>query len=149
MQTESLQIEGEAREFAGVLAATALDLAAGASPAMTIHGGETTVTVRGNGRGGRCQEIALAAAGDIQGVAGVGVLAAGTDGTDGPTDAAGALVDGGTLARGGAAGLDAAAMLEDNDAYDFLKASGDLVITGPTGTNVNDLMIAFSEGATP
>lgn len=149
VQTESLQIEGEAREFAGVLAATARDLAAGASPAMTIYGGETTVTVRGNGRGGRCQEIALAAAGDIQGVAGVGVLAAGTDGTDGPTDAAGALVDGGTLARGRAAGLDAAAMLEDNDAYDFLKASGDLVITGPTGTNVNDLMIAFSEGATP
>jgi glycerate-2-kinase len=113
---------------------------------MTIYGGETTVTVRGDGRGGRCQEIALAAALDIQGVAGIGILAAGTDGTDGPTDAAGALVDGGSIARGQAAGLDARAMLEDNDSYGFLKVSGDLLITGPTGTNVNDLMIAFSEG---
>ncbi len=149
VRTESLQIEGEARDFAPVLAAAARDLAANPSPAMTIFGGETTVTVRGSGRGGRCQEIALAAAIDIQGIPGIGVLAAGTDGTDGPTAAAGALVDGGTIARGRAAGLDAAAMLEDNDAYEFLKATGDLMITGPTGTNVNDLMIAFTEGAGP
>jgi glycerate 2-kinase len=149
VRAESLQIEGEAREFAVDLAAAARALAADAPPQMTIYGGETTVTVRGDGRGGRCQEIALAAALGIEGVTGIGILAAGTDGTDGPTDAAGALVDGDSIARGQAAGLDARAMLEDNDSYDFLKASGDLLITGPTGTNVNDLMIAFSEGPAP
>ena len=73
-------------------------------------------------------------------------MAFGTDGTDGPTDAAGAMVDGGTVERGEAAGLDPEAMLEENDSYAFLKASGDLVMTGPTGTNVNDVMIVFNEG---
>ena len=143
---ESLQIEGEAREFGRRLVALGRELQSrSAPPSALVFGGETTVTVRGSGRGGRNQEIALAAAIAMQGVSGIGVLAFGTDGTDGVTDAAGAIVDGGTIARGAAAGLDAEAMLEDNNSYEFLKAAGDLVITGPTGTNVNDLMIVFVE----
>jgi glycerate 2-kinase len=101
------------------------------------------VTVRGSGRGGRCQEFALAAALAVEGDDGVTVLAAGTDGTDGPTDAAGALVDGKTLERARAAGLDPDRSLVDNDSHTLLAASGDLVVTGPTNTNLLDLYIAL------
>ncbi|HEX2187332.1 MAG TPA: MOFRL family protein [Longimicrobiaceae bacterium] len=140
-------LEGEAREVAGEVAA----LARGAhgegetarAPAAFLLGGETTVTVRGRGRGGRNQELALAAALEVEGEPGVVVASVGTDGRDGPTDAAGGMVDGGTVARGRAAGLEARDALERNDAHTFLRASGDLVVTGPTGTNVADLVLVL------
>ena len=133
-------LEGEARDVAGELIARARTLAA---PACLVAGGETTVTVRGRGLGGRCQELALAAAVAIDGDQGLTILAAGTDGTDGPTDAAGALVDGETAARMRAAGTDPRAALDDNDAYHALAASGDLVVSGPTRTNLLDLYMVL------
>ena len=140
-------MEGEAREVAAEVAALAWGAHAeggpARAPAALLLGGETTVTVRGPGRGGRSQELALAAALAIEGEPGVLVAAAGTDGRDGPTDAAGAMVDGGTVARGRAAGLEARDALERNDAHTFLRASGDLVVTGLTGTNVNDLVLVL------
>ena len=105
---------------------------------VLIFAGETTVTVRGSGRGGRNQEAALAAALEIDGRPAT-FLAGGTDGTDGPTDAAGGVVDGGTIGRGLAANFDPFAALADNDTYPFLAAAGDLIVMGPTGTNVADL----------
>lgn len=131
-------LEGEARVVARELIGRARALPGGA---CLIAGGETTVTVTGSGRGGRCQEFALAAAIAIEGQDDVVVLAAGTDGTDGPTDAAGAVVDGATVARGRATGVDAERSLEDNDAYAFLRATGDLIVTGPTNTNLLDLYV--------
>jgi glycerate-2-kinase len=113
-----------------------------------IAGGETTVNVRGDGKGGRNQEFALAAAGELAGEGEIAVLAAGTDGVDGPTDAAGAYVDGTTLARASSLGLDPGAHLSRNDAYPFFEALGDLVITGPTGTNVADLVIGLATAVT-
>ncbi len=110
-------------------------------PFCLVFGGETVVQVRGQGRGGRCQQLALKAATRLAAEPRLTVAAVGTDGTDGPTDAAGAVVDAGTLARGTAAGLNAAQHLLDNDAYSYLRASGDLVVTGPTQTNVNDLLL--------
>lgn len=107
-----------------------------------IAGGETTVTVRGRGLGGRNTEFALALAPEIAGT-GWAVLSAGSDGIDGPTDAAGAFVDGGTLARAAAAGLNASKALERNDSYRFFAVLGDLFVTGPTGTNVMDIKIAI------
>ena len=112
-----------------------------AKPACLIAGGETTVTLRGDGNGGRNQELALAAALHLDGWPAITLLSGGTDGTDGPTDAAGALVDGATLARARAMDLQARAFLDRNDAYHFFQALDDLVITGPTGTNVMDLQI--------
>jgi hydroxypyruvate reductase len=106
-----------------------------------VAAGETTVTVRGTGRGGRNQEAALAAALFLEGRDGL-FAALGTDGIDGPTDAAGAIIDGGSTGRMRSAGVDPRAALADNDAYTALEASGDLVITGPSGTNVGDLWIA-------
>ena len=115
-----------------------------AKPAAHVRAGETTVVLPPSpGRGGRCQSLALAAALEIRGSAGAWVLAAGTDGTDGPGEDAGALVDGGTVARGIAAGLDPDRCLRTADAGTFLDASGDLVRTGPTGTNVLDLVVAL------
>lgn len=134
-------LAGEARVAARELVARARRLT---PPACLIAAGETTVTVRGRGRGGRCQEFALAAALALEPGERLAVLAAGTDGTDGPTDAAGALVDAGTIARGRAAGLDARRALDDNDAYPYLGASGDLIVTGPTRTNLLDLYLVLS-----
>jgi glycerate 2-kinase len=134
--TRSLQ--GEAREVARDLVARARALP---GPACLIAGGETTVTVRGQGQGGRCQEFALAAALELEAGDETIVLAAGTDGTDGPTSAAGGLVDAGTIARGRAAGRDAARALADNDATPFLRATDDAVVTGPTNTNLLDLYL--------
>jgi hydroxypyruvate reductase len=140
-------MEGEAREVAAEVAALAWGAHAegesARAPAAFLLGGETTVTVRGSGRGGRSQELALAAALEIEGEPGVVVAAVGTDGRDGPTDAAGGMVDGETTARGGAAGVEARDALARNDAHTFLRASGDLVVTGPTGTNVNDLVLVL------
>lgn len=126
---------GEARE-AAVLAVTTPS----EDDEVLIFAGETTVTVRGSGRGGRNQEAALAAAMEIDG-RDVTFLAGGTDGIDGPTDAAGGLVDGGTIERGLAAKFDPFAALADNDTYPFLAAAGDLIVIGPTGTNVADLWL--------
>ncbi|MDW8328194.1 MAG: glycerate kinase [Anaerolineales bacterium] len=138
-------IEGEAREVGRVTAALAKSVRVHGDPlsppACLVWGGETTVTVRGSGRGGRNQELALAAALALDGVPGVALMAFGTDGTDGPTDAAGGLVDGGTAARARALGLDLWQALADNNSYPALDALGALVKTGPTGTNVNDLLI--------
>ena len=133
-------LEGEARVVARALVERARSIA---PPGCVIAAGETTVTVRGSGRGGRCQEFALAAALAIEGEEGIAVLAAGTDGTDGPTDAAGGIVDGSTVERGRRAGLDAQAALDDNDAYRFLRASGDLIVSGPTNTNLLDLYVVL------
>jgi hydroxypyruvate reductase len=140
-------VQGEAREVAKVLAAVAKEIVAThrpvARPACLVAGGETTVTVRGNGKGGRNQELALAAAIEIAGMPNVVVLSGGTDGTDGPTDAAGALADDNTLARAREHGLDARTFLANNDAYHFFQPLADLIITGPTNTNLNDVMIVL------
>ena len=138
MRSGSGTLSGEARELGGRLAALARE---SARPGVClVAGGETTVTVRGDGRGGRSQELALAAAIALDG-ASVVLLAAGTDGTDGPTEAAGAVIDAGTLARARAAGVDPQEHLERNDAYGFFEKVGGLVVTGPTGTNVMDLVL--------
>lgn len=110
-------------------------------PACVISGGETTVTVRGAGLGGRNQEFGLAAAIEIDGHDEIVVLSGGTDGTDGPTDAAGAVVDGSTIQRSRDKGLDAQQFLINNDSYHFLRSVGDLLVTGPTLTNVMDLRL--------
>lgn len=112
-------------------------------PSCLLSGGETTVTVRGDGLGGRNQEFSLAAAIEIAGIDGVVILSGGTDGADGPTDAAGGIVDGSTINRGRAKNLDAAVFLAKNDSYHFLQATEDLLVTGPTLTNVMDLQITL------
>lgn len=141
-------VEGEAREVAKVLAAIAREERRSGQPlprpACIVLGGETTVTVRGNGKGGRNQEMALAAAFRLAGLEDVLVVCAATDGTDGPTDAGGAVADGTTIARARALGLDPARALAENDAYPLLAALGDLILTGPTNTNVNDLALVFA-----
>ena len=110
-------------------------------PCAIIAGGETVVTIKGNGKGGRNQELALSAAFPISGLDNVVFLSVGSDGTDGPTDAAGGMVDGGSLSRMEESGSDIQGLLENNDSYNALKSSEDLIFTGPTGTNVNDLML--------
>lgn len=138
-------VEGEARSVGEQVAllATGARMEGSGAPLALILGGETTVTVQGHGRGGRNQELALALAIELEGVEGVLAASIGTDGTDGPTDAAGAFADGRTIARGAAAGLDARDALRRNDAYPYLKAAGDLIVTGPTGTNVNDIILVL------
>jgi hydroxypyruvate reductase len=137
-------IEGEAREVARVAAALAKGMRLHGDPlsppACLVWGGETTVTIRGEGKGGRNQELALAAALALDGWPDLLLMALATDGTDGPTDAAGAVVTGETMARARGLGLDARAALHVNDSYRFFDALGDLIRTGPTGTNVNDLL---------
>ena len=135
------ELQGEARDVAREFVARARRLP---PSACLIAGGETTVTVRGPGKGGRCQEFALAAALELEPTDRITILAAGTDGTDGPTDATGAIVDAGSIARGSAAGADARRALADNDAYRFLRASDDLLVSGPTRTNLLDLYVAVS-----
>ena len=141
-------LEGEAREVGRILAGVLRELVTSdrplARPACVVLGGETTVTVQGRGRGGRNQELALSAALALDGLEGVLLVSLATDGVDGPTDAAGAMVDGGTIARGGALGLQARAHLAENDAYPYLAATGDLLRLGPTGTNVNDLVLLLA-----
>lgn len=136
------QIQGSAREVAVRFARRGL-LAEPAS--CFLGGGEPTVVLRGHGKGGRAQELVLAAAREIAGAKNIVILSAGTDGTDGPTDAAGAIADNETIARAHALGLDENVFLENNDAYPFFRALDDLVVTGPTNTNVNDLMIVLRE----
>jgi glycerate-2-kinase len=133
-------LRGEARDAARALVAAAR-AARGGAPVCLVAGGETTVSVRGPGRGGRSQELALAAALELDGGPPTALLAAGTDGSDGPTDAAGAYADEGTLARARRAGLDARAALAANDSHTFFRAEGGLFVTGPTRTNVMDLAL--------
>jgi hydroxypyruvate reductase len=144
----SSRIEGEAREAARLHGDILWEAITSGHPicrpACILSGGETTVTVRGEGKGGRNQEFALAAALALKGAAKILLLSAGTDGTDGPTDAAGALADGDTVRRAAESGLDAAAYLARNDSYAFFEALGDLVKTGPTGTNVMDVNIMLA-----
>jgi hydroxypyruvate reductase len=137
----SSTIEGETREIARMHAAIAREISSTGRPvrppACIITGGETTVTIKGDGLGGRNQEFTLAAALDIAGLPRVVVFSAGTDGSDGPTDAAGAIADGQTLARQ----PDARLYLDRNDSYHYFQPLGDLVITGPTNTNVMDVRL--------
>jgi hydroxypyruvate reductase len=141
-------VEGEAREVGRVLAALLREVADSGHPlprpCVLIAGGETTVTIRGPGQGGRNQELALSAAFGLRGVQDVLLASIGTDGNDGPTDAAGAFVDGTTLARAAAVGLDHQVYLADNNSYAFFDRLGDLIRTGPTNTNVNDLYLLFA-----
>ncbi|HDZ90706.1 MAG TPA: glycerate kinase, partial [Deltaproteobacteria bacterium] len=142
----SSMVEGETREVARVHTAIAREiLKTGlpiSPPACIISGGETTVTIRGKGLGGRNQEFCLRAALDLDGLPPrVAVLSGGTDGDDGPTKAAGAIVDPMTVGRGKDAGLEASAFLADNDSYRFFEKTGDLLITGPTETNVMDVRL--------
>mmetsp|Transcript_21710 Transcript_21710/g.10144 ORF Transcript_21710/g.10144 Transcript_21710/m.10144 type:complete len:153 (+) Transcript_21710:592-1050(+) len=141
----SSMIEGDTRQAAQFHTAIAKDIIKTGNPvsppACILSGGETTVNVKGDGLGGRNQEFSLAAAIDIAGNDTVIVLSAGTDGTDGPTDAAGALADNNTERRAKAIGLDSHSFLLNNDSYIFFKKLDDLFITGPTNTNVMDLRI--------
>ncbi|HXU93908.1 MAG TPA: HAD-IIB family hydrolase [Gallionella sp.] len=146
------ELQGEARDAARMLARhTRAALAAmhTGERRCLLWGGETTVTVRGNGKGGRNQELALAFALEIEGVSGIAMLSAGTDGTDGPTDAAGAMVDGGTVAQARRSGIEPVDYLEDNDSYTFFRRLDELsgarghFRTGPTGTNVMDIQIVL------
>jgi hydroxypyruvate reductase len=135
-------IEGESRDVALVHAALAREIQSRnrpfAKPALLLSGGETTVTLKGNGKGGRNAEFLLALAIAIEGTSGVTALAADTDGIDGSEDNAGAIADGTSATRMRAAGIDPRAALANNDAYSAFNAIGDLLVTGPTGTNVND-----------
>jgi glycerate-2-kinase len=138
-------LTGEASAVGGDIARTLLEERArsGARTAL-IYAGEPTVTVRGTGSGGRNQELVLGAAIAMDGAAGVAVASLGTDGIDGPTDAAGAVADGESITRARALGLDPAAALAANDTHAFWKALGALVRTGPTGTNVMDVIVALA-----
>jgi glycerate 2-kinase len=139
---------GEASDVGRGLGHRAMDLAVTAGRrTLLVAGGETTVTVCGRGRGGRNQELALAAALEMDGSGGICVAALATDGSDGVTDAAGGIVDGLTAASARLAGIDPAAALADNDSYAALRASGDLLLTGPTRTNVADAYVAYIDSA--
>ena len=149
-RVDSTEMTGEARDVGTALAASAIRLRAGeGTPSCLVCAGETTVTVRGNGRGGRNQEVALGAALRLSGQEGVLVFSGGTDGVDGPTDAAGAMATGSTVHRALSLGLKPEEHLERNDAYGFFEPLGDLVRTGPTGTNVMDLMLVMAGGSSP
>jgi glycerate-2-kinase len=146
----SSELRGESRDAARFLGQKALAARAGLKPGerrCLLSGGETTVTVKGKGKGGRNQELALAFALEIAGMEGITMLSAGTDGTDGPTDAAGAVVDGTTITKAREQGMDPAAYLADNDSYTFFQRLDALtgeethLKTGPTGTNVMDIQI--------
>ena len=146
----SSMIQGEARDAAKVLCAIAREVRQSGRPAKPpvclLGGGETTVTLRGNGKGGRNMELALAGAMALQGTSGILLLSAGTDGTDGPTDAAGAFADGDTVSRAQILGLSAEKHLAENNAYPFFLALDDLLVTGPTRTNVMDMQILLISG---
>ncbi|MCJ7705686.1 MAG: glycerate kinase [Desulfobacterales bacterium] len=141
----SSSIVGETREAARFHGAIAREVVSTGKPidrpACILSGGETTVTIRGSGLGGRNQEFALAGAFEISGLEKTVLLSGGTDGTDGPTDAAGAMADHTTITRARQMGLDSVKFLENNDSYHFFEKLGDLLITGPTRTNVMDVRI--------
>jgi len=140
-------MNGEAKEIGRLAGVIASDIISGKSdfkaPCAIILGGETVVNLKGTGKGGRNQELALAAAEGISGLENVLILSLGSDGTDGPTDAAGGWVDGATSDALKEKGIDIHQVLENNDAYHALEAVNQLIITGPTGTNVNDVTVIF------
>jgi hydroxypyruvate reductase len=139
------ELQGEARDAGRDLARRLrVDSSTKPRPFCLIAGGETTVTIKGSGKGGRNQELALAAVTELADLEDVMLIALATDGDDGPTDAAGAVVTGESAHRAEALGLDAAGHLSRNDAYPFFEKLGDLLKTGPTGTNVNDLIFLFA-----
>ena len=140
------QLDCEAREAGRFLSAVLRTHAGDGRSLAFIAGGETVVHLTGTGLGGRNQELALAAAPGIAGLPGAAVFSVGSDGTDGPTDAAGGYADGDTLAALRTEGLDVYAVLRDNDAYHALRAVDGLIVTGPTGTNVNDVAVALLRG---
>lgn len=137
----------EARDAGSFLASIARDHAADGKNIAYVCGGETVVHLTGHGKGGRNQEIAISCAGGIAGLKNCAVFSAGSDGTDGPTDAAGGYADGTTAAALKAQGISIPAVLKDNDAYNALKKSDGLIITGPTGTNVNDVAVLLIRAA--
>jgi glycerate-2-kinase len=143
----STRLQGEAREVGKILAGICIGIRENQlpvpPPAALVAGGETTVTVHGKGRGGRNQELVLSAASSIRGNPAILVSSIGTDGVDGPTDAAGAVADGSTVERGLRRGLDADTYLGENNSHEFFKQLKDVIVTGPTGTNVNDILIAI------
>jgi len=143
----STRLQGESRAVGKILAGICVgireDQLPVAPPAAVVAGGETTVTVYGKGRGGRNQELVLSAASSIRGNHGILVSSIGTDGVDGPTNAAGAVADGNTVDRGLRIHMDPDSYLRENNSYPFFERLRDLVITGPTGTNVNDIFIAL------
>jgi glycerate 2-kinase len=143
----SSTVEGEAREVAKMFVAIAKEVRGSgnpiSAPACILCGGETTVTIQGEGKGGRNQEFALASAMIIDGMENIVVLSGGTDGTDGPTDAAGAVADGSTITRARANNLDPLDLLRRNDSYHFFQPLGDLILTGPTRTNVSDVYMVL------
>lgn len=145
----SSMVEGETREVARVHSAVAREIVKTGRPipppACVISGGETTVTIRGKGLGGRNQEFCLAAALDLVDLPPrVVVLSGGTDGNDGPTEAAGAVVDPFTVMRGKDAGVEGTEFLENNDSYHFFEQTRDLLMTGPTRTNVMDVRLILA-----
>ncbi len=144
----STKLIGEAREVGKVFGSILSNMVETdyliRKPACAIAGGETTVTISGNGKGGRNQEVALGAVGQIDNLRDCCLISIATDGEDGPTDAAGAYVTGRTKSRAKEKGLNYEHYLADNDAYNFFKKTGNLVKIGPTGTNVNDLILLFS-----
>jgi glycerate-2-kinase len=143
-------IEGEARHVGSVFAGIAREMAASSRPvpppAALLAGGETTVTVTGSGRGGRNQELVLQASKRLTGLEGLVVASIGTDGVDGSSDAAGAIADGTTVKRAAGRELDLNAFLAQNDSHHFFKELGDHLVTGPTGTNVNDVTLVVNVG---
>lgn len=137
------QVEGEASEVGKRLAEDVINIPDAQRPACIIYGGETTVTVSGSGLGGRNQELALGASLAIDATHNVVVASFGTDGIDGPTDAAGAIVTGNTIAQAKSQGLDPVAYLTNNDSYHLFRELNTLISPGPTGTNVNDIAIGL------
>ena len=136
----------QAREAGSFLSSVLLSHAGDGRPLAFIAGGETVVKLLGHGKGGRNQELALSAAAGIDGLAGAAVFSVGSDGTDGPTDAAGGYADGDTAAELRAKGVSIYDVLQENDSYNALSAVGGLIFTGPTGTNVNDVAVALLRG---
>jgi len=148
----STSVDCEAKEAGRMLASIAKELKVSSSssfspdlPCAVIFGGEPVVTISGHGIGGRSQEVALSAAIEIEGLEGVTIFSVGSDGTDGPTDAAGGIVDGESAQIMQEENVDPIVHLNNNDSYRALNASGDLIMTGPTGTNVNDLMVILAK----
>jgi hydroxypyruvate reductase len=136
----------QAKEAGSFLASILKTHAGSGKNVAFLAGGETVVHLTGKGKGGRNQELALSAADGIAGLTGAAVFSVGSDGTDGPTDAAGGYVDYETAAELKAQGVEIYQVLQNNDAYHALEKVGGLVITGPTGTNVNDVAVALVEG---
>ncbi len=143
-------LAGEAKEVAKVIASIAKEERSKAVPlplpVCILAGGEPTVTLKGRGKGGRCQELALSFALEVEGLKNVLLLAAATDGNDGPTDAAGAFATGDTVEKGQDVHIDARVMLQHNNSYQFFKETEDLFMTGPTGTNVMDIYVLLVRG---